>query len=815
MAELLDRLQQGLPKRYTLEREFRRGGMGTVYLAREEHPSRQVVIKVLDPDITARLGRERFLREIDLASNLTHPHIVPIFAAGEASGLLYYAMPYVDGESLAERIDRETQLPLEDALRIAYDVADALEYAHRRNVVHRDVKPGNILLQGDHALVTDFGVARAVSVAGGEPLTETGMALGTPAYMSPEQVTSETDVDGRTDVYALGCVLYEMLAGEPPFRGRDARVILARHMVDPVPPVRTVRDTVPVAVEQLITRALAKAPADRTPTAKQFAQSLTTARAELGSGWSTPLPSAGVAERQSRPTRWLKRAAMVAVALAIATLWWQPWSIPGGTVSAAGPRYLDSVAVMPIANLTGDPQYDHVSAGITQEIVHHLTQIAPLKVTSPHSVEALQGSGLTIPQLAESLDVAHVLKASLQLDRDRMRVAVQYIEAESDRVVWAENYVGDLDDPWEAQEEIARGVTARLVSSIGGLNQPDTMAHARHGPGHEAYLLGEHWLNRRTAEGLRRAIAAFGEAITLDSGFAPAYAGLSSAYALAVTYRYRVGIEGYRTAGLALAMAERAVTLDPVLAAGYAARGYIGALSNAPVQDVAADFRRAGVLQPNAPSIPSWSARVLAQMGRIDEAFAGAERAVSLDPLAAGRHIALSYLSLHMKRYALAISAAQKAVALEPELMLGRAIEARALLLSGQAEQCAAMALGPHAVLRATCFHELGRVDEARAIVDSVTRDLSSGQLTDSTFSDVTRAEDLAVYYAWIGDASASHTWLSRSYELSPTGVEIRVLESALFDRVREDRQFAEAVRRIRNGIWERVRAVDRRPSTP
>ncbi len=282
-ANLLPRLQTGLAARYQVERELAHGRMATVFLAHDLKHGRPVAIKVLHPELAAAVGTTRFLREIGFAAQLHHPHIVPLHDSGEQDGLPYFVMPYVEGESLRDRLEREPQLPVPEALRIAGDVAKALAYAHTLGVVHRDIKPENVLLENGHALVADFGIARAISTAGGERLTETGIALGTPAYMSPEQAVEDGPIDGRADLYALGCVVYEMLAGTPPFTGPTAQAILARHAVDPVAPIRTVRDTVPRGVEQAVLKALAKVPADRYPGATEFAEALTQPAVEQGS----------------------------------------------------------------------------------------------------------------------------------------------------------------------------------------------------------------------------------------------------------------------------------------------------------------------------------------------------------------------------------------------------------------------------------------------------------------------------------------------------------------------------------------------------
>src|SRR5881296_854182 len=310
LTDLPAALAAGLRDRYVLERELGRGGMATVYLARDVRHRRAVAVKVLRPELAAVLGPERFLREIEVAAQLNHPHILQLYDSGEAGGFLYYVMPLVDGESLRDRLERERQLPVEDALQIVREVADALAFAHSRRVVHRDVKPENILLAGGHAVIADFGIARAVTAAGGERLTQTGVSLGTPAYMSPEQWAGDEGLDGRSDLYSLGCVLYETLMGEPPFAGSSPQVILARQSMERIPSIRLVRPNVPPAVEAAITRAIAKLPADRFATTLQFAEALVAAPA-------APSPEAAARPVPSRPFR---RRAAAGVAIGVLLL---------------------------------------------------------------------------------------------------------------------------------------------------------------------------------------------------------------------------------------------------------------------------------------------------------------------------------------------------------------------------------------------------------------------------------------------------------------------------------------------------------------
>lgn len=808
MDDLQSRLQSTLPRRYALDRVIGRGGMATVFLAEESHPKRQVAIKVFSPDVAARLGPERFLREVDFASSLTHPHIVPIYAAGDADGLLYYVMPFVEGETLRDRLVRQPGgLPIGEALSIAHDVAEALSSAHEHGIVHRDIKPENILLHRGHAMVADFGIARAIEVAGQAEstrptrFTEAGATLGTPTYMSPEQGAADGTIDGRADVYSLGCVLYEMLVGDPPYRGHTSHAIMARHLVDPVPSVRSERPGVPAEVDRVVGRALEKDPLRRFPSAHDFSTAL--ARAS-----GTPTPGGEVsALAGAGGTRWWRHKGFAAVVIAAGILAWPLLHVvpePG----AGGPAslYADSVAVMPCDNLTGDGGYDHLALGITDEVITHLSQVPSLKVSGRHSVSVAKAAGLPISELSRSLGVGYVLECAIRVSGERLRLTAQLMDR-TGRGVIARPYETNLFTGFDAHDSLAQALTDDVTAELGAARAVETIrSHRDHGPGHASYLAGTSALARRTPEGLRRAIDQLHQAIALDSAYAAAHAALSQAYALAITYRYDVDVDGYTMAGHALAFADHAIALDSALAEGWAARGYIRAIALAPPGDAARDFERARQLQPNAPNVPSWMSRVYAERGEDARAFSEARRAAALDPRHAGRRIAVAYLALHLHRYELAIEEARLARELEPELMLPRAIEGRALLLSGDAEGCLDVPLGPHSVIRAMCLAELGRRESAEAIVEAAERALENGGgAPPDDFTDVLVAEDLACYYAQRGDAQAALDWLSRAFAESPTGVEVRVYESSLFDPVREDPMFTRVAEQIRAGIWGQV----------
>ena len=424
MVELGPKLKAALSDRYTIERELGRGGMATVFLAQDLKHHRQVAIKVLRPEIANAIGGQRFLQEIDIESQLNHPHILPLFDSGNADGVLYYVMPYVEGESLRDRLDRETQLPLEDALQITKNVAAALSHAHGLGIVHRDIKPGNIMLQGREAVVADFGIARAVTSAGGEHLTKTGITLGTPAYMSPEQAGQEEAIDGRSDVYALGCVLYEMLVGEPPFTGPTAQVIIARHMHEAPRSLHVVRPTVPPSVEYAVELALAKMAADRPVTAERFVELL-----------EAPVPPGR--EHRDRTTRRWRSAALVATAGVVASaigLWQMATGgegIPAGGVAPVETADPTRIAVLYFDDFSEEKDLGHLAHGFTEAVIHELSQVQALHVISRNGVKPYRDTAVTLDSIVRALDVGTVLEGSVMGSRELLRVTVQMTETAS------------------------------------------------------------------------------------------------------------------------------------------------------------------------------------------------------------------------------------------------------------------------------------------------------------------------------------------------------------------------------------------------
>jgi len=405
-------LRTALHRRYTIRHELGRGGTAFVYLAHDLKHDRSVAIKVLRAEIALLLGTERFLREIRFAARLQHPNILSLFDSGEASGWLYYVMPYVEGPSLRQRLTREGPLPLDDALRITRDVCGALGCAHSQGVVHRDIKPANILLSGEHAVVADFGLALAITSAGGEKLSESGMSVGTPAYMSPEQAGAAYQIDGRSDLYSLGCVMYEMLAGTPPFTGPSAQALLARHALDAVPPLKTVRKSVPEHVEHVVMRALEKVPADRFPSAAALATAL-------------EAPA-------SIPRRSLRSRRLAALVAGVGLLLGGGWLATRARSADAPLRR--RLAVLPLANVTGDSTQNAFVDGLHQGIIDELAKIAAVSAISRASVLRYRDSPRPpLPEIARQLGVDAIVQASVSRSGDSMRLAVQVVDARTNR----------------------------------------------------------------------------------------------------------------------------------------------------------------------------------------------------------------------------------------------------------------------------------------------------------------------------------------------------------------------------------------------
>jgi len=690
-----DSFWAALADRYVLERELGRGGMATVYLARDLKHDRLVALKVLHPELAGALGPERFLREIRTAARLDHPHILPVFDSGEAGtreaggGLLWYTMPYVEGESLRERLRREVQLPLEEALRITREVADALDCAHRHGVVHRDVKPENVLVGEGHARVADFGVAQAVEAAGGTQLTGTGMAVGTPAYMSPEQA-SAGQVDARTDVYALGCVLYEMLAGESPFTGPTPQAVIARRLTETPRPLSATRERIPAHVEEAVKRALARAPADRFQTAAEFAHALATGYVtDPGSATTSaprPASSPPPASRRSRRRPKLTSALAISFGLlviaAVGMLMWQRARSAGAPSVASAPSASDgpapaagssrqpasverSVAVLPFTNLSPNRQNEYFSDGMTEELITALGKVEGLRVAARASSFAFKGKPLDVGEVSRKLNVGAVLDGSVRRSGRRLRVTAELVRASDGARLWADRYDRELRDVFQVQDELARAIVGALRVPLRLSGRPDTalVRTATADPAaHDLYLQGRFQWNQRTYEALRRAASYFERAAARDPAYAEAYAGLADAYVILPQYGPVPPRDAFAKAERA---AERALALDSTLAEAHTSLAAVRMYAY-DWRGAEAEFRRAIALNPNYATAHHWYSAYLGGAGRLDEALAEIEQAQVLDPLS--RIISANVggrLALH-RRYDDALRQLRAALELDP-----------------------------------------------------------------------------------------------------------------------------------------------------
>jgi serine/threonine-protein kinase len=735
VTEPLEQLIAALADRYVIERELGQGGMAVVYLARDVRHERRVALKVLRPEIGAVLGVERFLAEIKVTANLRHPHLVPLFDSGEAGGLLYYVMPFVEGESLRDRLTRDRQLPLEEALHITREIADALGYAHSLGVVHRDVKPENILLAGGHALVADFGIARAVSAASATRMTESGLAVGTPAYMSPEQATAEPRLDGRSDLYSLACVLYEMLAGEPPYTGPTYHAILARRLTDPMPSLRAARDTVPDHVEGAIRRALARAPADRFATMSGFADALSTKA-------GTP------------PT----------------------------------PR---SVAVLPFLNLSADPENEYFADGITEDVIAQLAKIRALKVISRTSVMAFKGRQQPLREIADRLQVATLLEGSVRRAGDRVRIVAQLIDAATDRHLWAETYDRQLTDIFAIQTEVALRIAAALQAEL----SPDEQARIGREPtsdlrAYQLYLQGRHSFIRYSEEGMRKAIGYFEEAIALDPGYALAHAGVALAY----TELGEVGALPPEAAYPgARAAAARALALDPELGDAHCAVAFAKFVYEFDWTGAEQEFQRALELSPSSADTYDLYGRLCSALGRFDEAITLQQRAQELDPLAHPADVATALL--RAGRYDEALEAAHRAIVLgsaaRGHSTLGWAYFRKGRIDEGLEALERAVALAPGDTLW------LAQLGQAHALAGNEERAREIlGELEAQSATRYVGPYHMAYVHTGLGQYDRAMDYLEQAFERH-TGAVYGIRGSFLFEPLRTHPRFEALLRRM------------------
>ena len=755
-------LQNALSGRYTVERELGRGGMATVFLAQDLRHARPVAVKMMATEGLARQGAERFLREIRTAARLTHPHVLGVHDSGEADGLPYYVMPYIRGETLRARLVREGTLPLPDALRLLRELADALAYAHAHGVVHRDLKPENILLSEGHAVVADFGIAKALAAAAQSgsatdvEFATAGVVLGTPGYMAPEQARG-ADTDHRADLYALGVVAYEMLAGARPFGANGTPALLGERRPD-----------VPTSVAALVARLLAVDPGSR-PDGADAVLRLLDGEADVHAASDARISPD---ERRSRSRRGTAVIATAAVLIGLLTVVGALIvARPGGRAGepvvprpdrvAPTPTARPSVAVLPFENTSGDPTDDAFSDGLTDELIGALGQVPGLRVAGRTSAFALKGSRLGIRAVAETLGVTAVVEGSFRRSGGRLRVGAQLVSAPDGTVLWAETYDREMADVFDVQEELARAILHALRGSLAAGRPPSQTLRPTEDLGaYELYLRGRYILHARNSrDAIRAAIGYFEEAVTRDPSFAHAHARLGDAHArLGALAHGRPDTEFAR----ARAAARRALELDSTVAEAHVALGHVLFASNFDWVASERAFRRAIALDPSDAHARVLLAIPLQDQGRVDEALAQLDTARAIDPLAPLVGVVRGRVYVNARRPADAIRPLTEALTLSPDLDLAYQQLGHAHLQAGRHAQAIA-ALQRAAALSgirdsahlAYAYAVTGRRADAQRIVRALTEP-SAGRYIPPFH--------LALAYVGLGDVDAAFAWLERGY---------------------------------------------------
>ncbi len=747
----LEELREALRGRYRLEDEVGVGGMAIVFKALDVKHDRRVALKVLKPDLTSHVGRERFLREIQMAARLTHPLILPLHDSGEAAGLLYYVMPYIAGQSLGERVKEEGPLTVDEAVDITRGAAAALDYAHRQGVVHRDIKPANIMLNQGVAVVTDFGIGKALSEAGAEAggnadnLTQEGMLIGTPAYMSPEQTKAVGKIDGRSDIYSLGLVLYEMLAGEPLFTGPTPIALLVERATNPLPELKLPED-VPEEVTNAILTALADSPDDRFCTGTDMATALAGAR----------------------------RA-------------WSDTFTPPGTPA---PAVEDSVAVLPFANMSGDPENEYFSDGITEEIINSLTKLGALRVAARTSSFAFKGESIDVKEAGRRLKVANVLEGSVRQAGNRLRVTAQLIDVSDGYHVWSETWDRELDDVFAVQDEIAAAIANRFqVSPAALVPAPPPKPPTKDVRAYQLYLKGRHLWNHRDRESLEKAVDYFEKAIELDSEFALAYSGLADTYLLLGSYNI---IEPNQADAKSKAAAVRALELDDRVAEAHTSYGQV-LRRERDWEGEEYHYKRAIELNPNYATAHQWYSTLLAALGRMDEAVHHIRTAEALDPLSHAILVTGAMICNLARDVDDALRHLKRALELEPNFTSAVVFSGYVYAQRGMIDE----ALKTNDWMVEKYGEGEGNITGHRSAIYGLTgHEEKARKLLEQAIAEGADAGLIGYIHAGLGDIDEAFEWLNRALDEGTTwGFYLKV--DPAVDNLRSDPRFPKLLERI------------------
>ena len=794
-------LQSALGDAYQIERELGGGGMSRVFLARERALGRDVVIKVLLPVIAAGLRAERFAREVRVAAAMQHPNVVPLFSAGDAAGLPYYVMPYVSGESLRARLTRDGRLPLAEALSILRDVARALAFAHERGVVHRDVKPENVLLAGDAAVVTDFGIAKALvaAVTGSDERPERGSArdlqtlsavgstIGTPAYMAPEQATGDPRVDHRADVYAWGVLAYELLGGAHPFADRTTpQDLFAAHLSATPQPLSDAAPELSPAVSALVMRCLEKDRARRPQSAREISDALAT----------LVTPSRRGLARWRAPVR--AQTMVVAGGLLLALGLVTYIAVARGHVASttALRPSAPSLAVLPFDDVAGDTANAYFGDGIADEIAAALSKVDGLRVGSRTSAAAFRAShAVDVRELGRRLGVSTVLEGRVRRAGDRMRLTVQLTSVGDGMTLWSEVYERQVRDVFQVQDEVAQAVVSALRARLPGAvaaayNRRVSSPGTSNPEAYDLFLRATYLLERR-GSGVAKAVEYFERAIAEDSTYARAYAGL--AFALEVSPNF-VGTPPRDVEQRATQAARHALALDPRLAEAYTALGMTHMYAYR-WREADEAFRRAVAADPEfAPGGYVYGLYLL-RVGRIDEAEEPIRRARNADPLSGTASQLLAYVLSLQGRYDESLAESRRAYELDSSLAVMHSVLAAIVLADGRPDEARALARAKLGLpFNGIAAYVLGATGD-RAAAAEMARDLEARR------GEWHVARALSYAYLGLGDTARALTALEASARAGEAP--IMPLADPMFDSVRRSARFAAAVRLY--GLDERL----------
>jgi eukaryotic-like serine/threonine-protein kinase len=808
--------------------------MSSVFVARDNALGRSVVVKVLPYELAAAVSVDRFKREIMLSAALQHPHIVPVLSAGEIppdelvsppTALPYFIMPFVEGESLRTRLERGP-LSIRETVSILRDVARALAYAHGRGVIHRDIKPDNILLTTGSATVTDFGVAKALTASRevrrplpqghrSGTITIVGTSIGTPAYMAPEQAAGDPSTDHRADLYALGVVGYEMLVGTPPFHGRPPQQLLAAHLTEKPSPIGSRRYDVPAALNALLMQLLEKEPAKRPKTAADVVRALEDPAVVSGTFTPPALPSA----QRPRRVLWALAGAGILASVAAGGAWFsnRRASANGATPAPTAPAG-KSIAVMPLVNISRDTSDAYFAAGMTSDLSNAISRIPGVRVAGGASESGAQNQPATPMELGKSLGVNMVLTGTVQRDKNRLRVTARLVNTSDGFTVWSDMFERDARDVFKVQDDISGEIVAAIAPELSGAvaNTPATVAGvspqgaatgtaaaAPHGTSdlaaYDLYLRGRYFFDKRGEAGLRRALDYFRQAEQRDSNFARAYAGTANAYALLPLYA-NVRVDSIMP--LAMSAIDRAVKLDSTLAESFASRA---SLLQAAWRwdDAERDYKRALAIDPNAAQPHQWYGELLLILGRTSEAEPQLARAAALDPLAP---VTLGSYALALavaRQPDSAVAAAKRAVELDSTLAVARFMLGAVYLQAGRVAD-AVRELETATRLDTASTTAIGLLGYAYAKSDktgqarSIARALE-GQIGGSAGA----AAAAARVYIGLGNRDRALTLLERAATDRDSFFASESLAESFFDPLRGDPRFVALVERV--GVGARL----------